>query len=174
MRAFFLGRHLREKILLVVFVVLGAAIWASSVSTRGEVAWRDFQRTSSDLQEQSMWLSRREEIESAAAAAVAGLDSSRTFNDVQLSAELNAIANTAGLGGNTVSDSPRTEQTPQFQVHTLQVRVNRAEWPALERFYQAISERAPYINIEQFSISADREGRQLNATIRVSSVEIAR
>jgi len=174
MRTFFLTRQFREKVLLAAFVVLGAAIWATSVMERAGEAIQVFRQTSDDLAEQQLWLHRREEIEAAAAAAVAHLDSSRTYNGVRLSAEMTNIANATGLGANAVSDSPRTELTPQFSMHTLQLRLNRVEWSQLERFYQAVAERAPYINIEQFAISADRDGRMLNAAVRVSSVEIAR
>lgn len=174
MRTFFLTRQFREKVLLAAFVVIGAAIWAMSVVERGGVAWREYRQTSDQLAEQQQWLDSSAEIQAAAAAAVADLDSSRTYNGVRLSAEINAIANSTGLGAHAVSDSPRTELTPQFSMHTLQLRLNRVEWAQLERFYNELAKRAPYINIEQFAISADRDGRQLNAAVRVSSVEIAK
>lgn len=174
MKSFFLTRQLREKVLLTAFILLGAAIWASSLTDRGAAAVREFRQTGAVLAEQQLWLNRREEIEQAAAAAVAHLDSSRTFNGVRLSAEVTALANATGLGANAASDSPRTEHTPQFAVHTLQLRLNRVEWEQLDRFYRALAERAPYINIEQFAINADRNGERLNALIRVSSVELER
>lgn len=174
MRSFFLTRQFREKVLLAAFIIIGAAIWAMSVAERGGVAWREYRATTIELDDQQQWLERSAEIQAAAAEAVAHLDSSRTYNGVRLSAELNAIANTTGLGAHAVSDSPRTELTPQFAVHTLQLRLNRVEWEPLRRFYNELAQRAPYINIEQFSINADRNGVQLNASIRVSSVEIAR
>jgi hypothetical protein len=175
MRAFFLSRALREKMLLVVFVALGAAIWASSVGERFAATTTAVRGTSTDLAEQQLWLERRLAIEEEAATAVANLDPSRTYNGVRLSAELSAIAGATGIGGSASSEGLRTERTPQFAVHTLQFTLRRVSWENLLQFYGRLSERAPYISIEQFSLAADRTNPALlNATLRVSSVEIAR
>jgi hypothetical protein len=175
MRSFFLSRQLREKLLLVVFILLGAAIWGSNVLQRSTQAGSRFQQAGSTLREQKQWLDQRARIEAAAEAAVADLDASRTFNSVRLSAELSAIANATGLGANAVSEPGRTEITPQFAMHTLQFRLNRVEYEQLQRFYGELSRRAPYINIERFSVAADRaRPQQLNAALVVSSVEITR
>lgn len=175
MRAFFLSRVLREKMLLVVFVALGAGIWGASAVERVGRKVAEVRRTSTDLAEQSMWLEQREAIEQRAATAVANLDPSRTYNSVRLSAELSALASATGIGGSASSEGLRTERTPQFAVHTLQFTLRRVSWENLLQFYARLSERAPYISIEQFSLSADRTNpAQLNATLRVSSVEIAR
>lgn len=175
MRAFFLSRQLREKVLLVAFVALGALIWATGVLQRGVRDLREFRRARAELADQQRWLASRESIEAAAAAAIANLDSSRTFNAVRLSAEISAIANATGLGPNLTNDPPRTERTPQFSLHTLQFRLSRVPWEQLLKFYEELSERAPYINIEQFALSAERARPELlTASLRVSSVEIAR
>lgn len=174
MKSYFLSRQFREKMLLVAFVLLAAALWASSALQRAAAAGRDFQVTSATLREQQLWLERREQIEQAAAAAVANLDSSRTFNDLRLSAELSAIANATGVGANIRSAPGRTERTPQMAMHTLEVELQRVEWEQLRTFYGALAQRAPYINIERCSVSADRTGRLLNAVLLVSSVEMAR
>jgi hypothetical protein len=174
MKAFFLSRQFREKVLLVAFILLGATLWASSVLRRSSNAAREVQQTSANLREQQLWLERREQIEQAAAAAISNLDSSRTFSDLRLSAELSAIANATGVGGNARSAPGRTERTPQMAMHTLEFELQRVEWKQLYTFYQALSKRAPYINIERCSVTADRSGNLLNAALLVSSVEIAR
>ena len=57
----------------------------------------------------------------------------------------------------------------------MQFSVRRAELGALLRFYEEVSKRAPYITIEQLTLQADRANPALlNASIRVSSVEIVR
>jgi hypothetical protein len=174
MKSFFLSRQLREKVLLAAFVLLVAAIWGSNLSQRAASEWRAFRQTSSDLRVQRMWLERQSEIEAAAAAAIAHLDSSRTYNEVRLSAELSAIANATGLGANASSEPGRTERTPQMAMHTLRFSLRRIDWPQFLRFYDELSKRAPYIHIQEFALNADRSGAQLNAALVVSSVEIAR
>ncbi len=173
MRSFFLSRQLREKMLLAAFVLLGATLWASNLSRRAAGEWRAFRQTSSDLRVQRMWLERQGEIEAEAAAAVAHLDSSRTYNAVRLSAELSAIANATGLGANASSEPGRTERTSQMAMHTLRFSLRRIDWNQFLRFYDELSKRAPYIHIQEFALNADRTGTQLNAALVVSSVEIA-
>ena len=41
LRALFLARLLREKLLLVAFAVLGVAMWFSGFSDRAGVFWRE-------------------------------------------------------------------------------------------------------------------------------------
>ncbi len=175
MKTFFLSRLLREKILLLLFVGFGAVIWASNVSERVRTTAMNVQRSSADLAEQTLWLERRESIQAEADAAVKNLDPSRTYNGVRLSAELSALASRAGLASNATSGGLRTERTAQFAVHTIEFNLRGVAWADLLQFYAALSERAPYIGIEEFALAADRTNpSSLNATLRVSSVEIAR
>lgn len=174
MKALFLSRLLREKLLLLIFVVVGAAIWASSVNTRARAMSIAVRRASADLAEQQLWIDRQQSIQAEADAAVRNLDPSKTFNGVRLSAELSALASKAGLASNATSGGLRTERTAQFAVHTIEFNLRGVEWGALLGFYEALSERAPYVGIEEFALAADRNNpANLNATLRVSSVEIA-
>ncbi len=173
MRAWFMGKVAREKLLLLVFLVGAAVYWGSSVADRLRVQLTAQQLSAATLDEQARWLERRIEIEQAAAAAVEHLDSSRTYNSVRLSAELSTLAGKAGIAGNLSSDAQPTEQTAQFSVHTVGVDLRRVSWPNLLAFYEALSQRAPYISIEQFVLEAVRsDPSQLNARLTVSSVEI--
>ncbi|MCC5023130.1 MAG: hypothetical protein J6386_10225 [Candidatus Synoicihabitans palmerolidicus] len=174
MRAWFMGKLAREKLLLLVFLVGTAIYWVSSVTERVKQESRDLTISASQLEEQARWLNDRERIEAAAKAAVQDLDGSRTFNSVRLSAELNTIAAQAGIATNLSSDAQPTQQTAQFSVHTVDVSLKRVPWENLVNFYNALSERAPYISIEQFVLEAVRsDPSQLNAKLTVSSVEIA-
>ena len=63
----------------------------------------------------------------------------------------------------------------EFAVHTVQFVLPRADFEALKKFYLALSQRSPYIGIEQCTLSAERANpAQLNASLTVSSVEIVR
>jgi hypothetical protein len=175
MKTWFLTRAAREKLLLVALAVAAALIWGTRLNDRVRVVGGEVRQTNADLTEQRMWLERRESIEAEAEAAVRNLDPARTFNGVRLSAEVSAVAQGAGLGANATSGGLRTERTPQFAVHTLELNLRGVAWNNLLSFYAALSERAPYIGIEEFALTADRNNpASLNATLRVSSVEIAR
>lgn len=174
MKAFFLSRLLREKILMLGFVLIGALIWLSGVSDRVGVQWRAIKQTSTDLDVQQRWLLQRQRIEKEAQLAIEHLDPSRTFDNVRLQSELNSLARAAGLSNYDVSDS-RTTRTSQFAVHSVQFSVRNADMGALIAFYQSLAQRAPYLGLEQFALASNRANpSQLTAQWRVTSVEIAR
>lgn len=173
-RAFFLGRHLREKLLLMVFVVAAAAIWLSSLSARAGRFVHAMRATSATLAEQSLWLSNRASVEASAQAAASRLDPVRTLDTTRLIAEVSAIASESGLR-NTTSGDPKDLSSGQFAIHTLQFNVSKVDWPTLKGFYLQLSKRSPYIGIEQFSVQVDRANASLlSASFQISSVEVSR
>jgi hypothetical protein len=89
--------------------------------------------------------------------------------------ELSTIADQVGVRNNTSSEILGTELTNQFAVNTVQVAVRNADLPSLLSFYDALDKRAPYIGLEQFSLTVNPSNPALlNAVMRVSSVEINR
>jgi len=174
MKAFFLSRLLREKILLLAFALIGAAIWLSGVGERVGAQVRAIRVTSTDLEVQQRWLLQRQRIEHESALAIEHLDPSRSFDGVRLQGELNTLARAAGLSNYDVSDS-RTVRTSQFAVHSVQFSARNVDIAALIKFYQSLGERAPYLGLETFALASNRANpSQLTATWRVTSVEIAR
>jgi hypothetical protein len=181
-RAFFLSRLFREKLLMLLFVGLGAVMWLTNFSRRAAASWHALHALRTELADQRQWLANRAAIEASATQAVKNLDPARTLDDTRLVSELSAMAQGANL--KFVNDTPRTESNGQFAVHTVQVTLRagpglpagrNANWDALYRFCVALQRRSPYIGLEQFSLAADRSHpEQLNASLRVSSVEIVR
>jgi hypothetical protein len=174
LRTYFLARLFREKLLLTAFAVLAAAIWFQSLAKRTARFVREVHTTTANLDEQSIWLSNRDKIEAQARAAASQLDAVRTLDATRLLAEVAAMAGEAGLK-NTTSGESQDQSNGQFSVHTLRFNVTRADWDSIKTFYLALQKRSPYIGIEQFSLQSDRANSTLlNASIRISSVEIAR
>ena len=174
-RAFFLARLLREKVLLAGFVVLAAAVWLSSLAGRSARMVRTVKSTTLTLNEQQLWLSNRASIEASAQAAAGQLDPVRTLDATRLLAEVTAIANEAGLVKNTTSGEPRDVSSGHFAVHTLQFSVTKVDWGTLKQFYLLLGKRSPYIGIEQCRLQVDRANPTLlAASFQISSVEISR
>lgn len=174
MKAWFISRHAREKFLMLVFAVGAAVFWFTDLSDRARVVTTDLRETRTILSQQARWLQEKDRIEQAAAAAVADLDSSRTFNSLRLAGELNTLAREAGIDQSLRSETQPTQQTVQFSVHSVQLTLNRVSWESLLSFYQALSLRAPYISIERFTLqSVPNSPAELTARLLVSSVEIA-
>jgi hypothetical protein len=175
MKAFFFSRHVREKILLTAFLALVGIVWLARVGRSGRVFWIEWRANAAVLTAQQQWLDNRAGIEASAARAVAHLDPARTFSSPRLLGELSTIADQVGVRNGTSSEILGTEITNQFSVNTVQVAVRNIDLPALLSFYGELDKRAPYIGLEQFSLTVNPGNpAQLNAVMRVSSVEINR
>ncbi|TAG33551.1 MAG: general secretion pathway protein GspM [Verrucomicrobia bacterium] len=171
LKAWFLGRLLREKILVLGLVLLGALIWLSSAAEAMKINQRSLAAAKSKLNAQALWLDNRAAIEEAARSAAGNLDASKTFDATFLVAEVTGMARRANLTVNT--EPPRTQRSPQFAIHTLQLTTRRAELAAVIRFYQELAAKAPYLGLEQISIQGDRSAPGLlNVTLQITSVEL--
>ena len=175
LRAFFLGRLFREKLLLTGFILMAAVVWLSSLSGRAGRFVRSVKSTTSTLGEQQLWLANKGPIEAEAQAAAGKLDAVRTLDGTRLLAEVSAIAAEAGLNKGTTIGETKDSPIGQFAVHTLQLSVAKVDWATLKQFYLELGKRSPYIGIEQYSMQVDRANPALlNASFQLSSVEISR
>lgn len=173
MKAFFLSRALREKILLVALIVGAAAMWLSGAGKRAGTFWRDVSTTSSDLKDQEMVLGQKDAIEARSLAAIGQLDPSKTFDQVRLQSEINTIANAAGLASKASISSAPSEKAGQFSVHSVQVNIRNADWKSLTDFYRELQKRSPYIGLVSFDLfsTSAANGHILTQTLRISSMQ---
>jgi hypothetical protein len=173
MKGFFLGRLLREKVLLLGFALLSVLVWGLSLAGRTIAFGREGRSLAVERATQEMWLKNQPAIETRAQAAAQRLDPRQTYDASRLVGELSQLAADAGLTADISAQS--TQRTDQLSFHTVQVSFRRVELPALLRFYQALAKRSPYIALDQVSVTVDRGAPgQLNATFRAVSVEQAR
>lgn len=171
MKNFFFQRALREKVLLLAFALFALVLWTGRGWSRTRLLWQDWRKAATELSTQQVWLQNGPAIDAAALAATKSLDPVRTLNATRLVGELNALASQVGLTADI--SAQRTEHTSQFAFHTVQVTFRRADLPTLINFYRGLSKRAPYIGLEQFSLTADRANSgQLNASFRIGSPEL--
>jgi type II secretory pathway component PulM len=173
LRAFFLGRLLREKILLVALALGIAVVWFSSWSGRVGRFWTEQRHTGSELKTQALWLANRGAVERSAASAAGQLVPSETLNANRLNAAVNGLASDAGLTGFHLDD-PTDVSNGQFAVHTIPFTCNKVSWEALKTFYLHLSHRAPYLTIESMSVVRENSDHNLlDISLKISSVEVA-
>ncbi|MDX2186557.1 MAG: hypothetical protein SFV32_06470 [Opitutaceae bacterium] len=174
MRAFFFSRHLRERMLLVLFTAGVAAVVVTSATRKGIEFYRTDQRVNSELALQRAVLAQRPLIEARAQAAAERFDASRTFDSLRLASEVDAMTRSAGIQNFATADA-RTDSGQQFALHTLQLTIRNADYAALVRLYQEVMKHGPYIGIDQLTIAANTGNPGLlNANMQLSSVEIIR
>jgi hypothetical protein len=171
LKVLFLSRLLTEKILLAGFLLI-LAVWGFFHVLRDVRGFGfDFRNTSMVLTAQKTSLDGRTATETKVKHALSQLDPSHTLDSARLQGDLSALATMP----DTTIDARPDEPADQFIVHSVQFSVRKVDWSTLQQFYVALSKRAPYISIEQCSISADRANPlELNATMLISSVEIAK
>jgi hypothetical protein len=174
-RAYFLGRLLREKFLLLAFILIGLLWWLSAFSGRAGGFWRAQRSTTATLLEQQQWLNNRLAIEAAAKKAAARLDPGKTLDQTRLVNAVNQAAFDAGLRNNYSATPAPSESNSQFTVHSVDFTVTNADYEALLPFYLNLHQRAPYVGIERFALASNLSGSpKLTLRLRVSSVEIPR
>jgi hypothetical protein len=174
LKAFFLGRLFREKLLLTAFLVMAAVVWCSSLAGRVGRLVRTSRYTTTTLNEQQLWLANKPAIEAQAQAAAGKLEPVKTLDATRLLAEVQEIANDSGLRSTTIGET-KDSSIGQFSIHTLQLGVTKVDWATLKQFYLELGKRSPYVSIEQYSMQVDRANPTLlNANFQLSSVEIAR
>jgi hypothetical protein len=174
LRAFFLGRLLREKLLLLVFIVLGTLIWLSAFTKRANVVWLQQRSTSSTLKTQREFLARESEIDAAVKRAASQLESSKTYTKTMLVTEISNLSSAAGFRANTRGDNVQTTGNGQFQVHSYTWTISnipQSNWQALQKFYVSLRDRSPYIVIDQFALQTQGQGGPLTLQLRVSAFE---
>jgi hypothetical protein len=172
-RAYFLSRALREKLLLVAFVAIGAGWWGSAFATRMGNFWREKRTITARLAEQTQWIKSRTVIEEAAQKTAASLDPTKTLNANQLITTVAQLATEAGLKSASTTGVGTTTRSGQFAIHSAEYAIRNADWETLTKFYMALQLRSPYIGVERFTLNATpNNDAQLNLVLRVVSFEI--
>ncbi len=172
LRAYFLGRALREKLMIVAILGIAAVMWATAYSARASRFWRAQRATTAELKMQDMWISRRGEIETATRHAAAEMVPEKTLDATELSVAVRQYASEAGINVNT-QPSGQTVSSAQFSIHPLRVDVINANWDAFVSFYRKLRARAPYIGMTECTmVPAAGNPKQVRATMTVVSFEI--
>lgn len=174
LRIYFLTRRLREKLLLLAFLLIGVLWWLSAFGGRAGAFWREQRSTSVTLAEQKLWLDRREVIQKGVLAAAAQLDSAKTLDRARLLDAINQAAHDANIRSGTRSSAATSEPSNQFTVHSVDYQVTGADFVALQQFYLNLQKRAPYVGIERFTLGAGRGDGRLTLSLRVTAVELPR
>jgi hypothetical protein len=179
LRLFFLSRLLREKLLLVAFVAIGAVIWLSDFSSRGMRWWRNQSLTTEQLKVQDRWLRDEPVIQENAQKAASQLDPAKTLDGTRLVTTVRQLANDAGLRNVRNDGLAPQGSTGQFTVNTVTITAQAADadpaknWESLTKFYTAVQQRSPYIAIDQFILQPQSRAvpGQLTVVLKVSSVQ---
>jgi hypothetical protein len=171
MKNFYNTKSMRERVLMLAFLAIGVLWWGSALLTRVRDNVRQWNEVANLAETQRLWSDQATSIAERSAQAASKLDAARTMSATQAYAEVDRLAQ--GLPHDM--GAPRTDPTDNFAIHSLQITFRRVDMAGLVRFYEGIASRAPYVGIDQCTISADRSTPgMVNAVFRVYSVEAIR
>lgn len=170
MKSIFMARSPREKVLVLLMLVVGLVIWGSFFSDRAAGLMADRGRLNRIHSEFKVYLDNREVIRDRAEEGIRNLDPSRTLDATRLWGEVGALARKHGLKPSV--DSPRTEPGDVFSYHTLVLSVSEADLASLIDFTGELQARAPYVDLEQVVITSRSNPERLDARYWISSVEL--
>jgi hypothetical protein len=171
MKNFYNTKSLRERLLMLGFLLIGVVWWGSDLAGRVRFNVSAWQTAGHDAELQQLWLAQEAAVGARTAAVAQQLDAGRTMNAAQAFTEVDRLAQGLphDLGGQ------RTDRTDNFALHSLQITFRRVDMAGLLRFYEGVAARAPYLGIDQCVINADRASPgMVTAVFRVYSVEAVR
>lgn len=172
MKSYFMSRNLREKLLVLVMLLVALVIWASFFMERLGGLMTDRRSVNLLGAELAVYIDNRDLIRERAEVGIRNLEPGRTLNATRLSVEAGEMARRNGL--NPSIDSPRTEPGDVFSYHTIIMTVNEADLESLVKFTTELQSRAPYMSLDQVSISARAIPTLHDARYRISAVELNR
>lgn len=180
-KAFFLGRQLREKLLMVAFIAAGVAIWLSSFSGRARAFWLSAKTANATLATQAAWLAKSDSIEARTRTAVSKLNPLKTYNANSLLGVIDRLARDA-FGPKVTISTEGSKVSGQFATHSVTATINatntEADWKLLMyKFYPDLQKLSPYVSLEELAITAGGAGRTgaggpMTVRLRATSIEV--
>jgi len=171
MKHFFFSLQTRERIMALLALVIGAIIWSTGSWSRVNSGWDAWRALENENKIQQTWLQNEPSIRQNAAKAIQGLEAGRGYNDSQLVAEV--IAATKAVGLNATTETPKTQKSGKFALHTMQLSCRKADMATVLKFYENIRPRAPYLSINSLSIQSDRgNSGTVTLTVQLTALEL--
>lgn len=162
---------LRERLLLIAFLLLGLLMWFGALSRQLRYAFEQNRDHRNILQLHAVLLDNEEFIAERLRTARQGLDSSKTFSSEDLFGKVDTLVRTFAL--NAEISSPQGREDEIFSTYAVRVTVKNATLHELLAFTQAIQAEAPYLNLTRFQVDPiSRDPRRLNAQYEIESFEI--
>lgn len=171
MRTFLLKRSWRERLLILLLLVVVAGLWLTNFAGR-YMAWSvRSDSAASEAQRQAMWHAQASQIEEQLADGLAQVQGGRSMGAAQFAGALDALVRRHKF--NFRLDAPSTERRPPVAIHTITLSLEKAEIGTIVAMIAELRTTMPLVNVEQLTLSADRRNpAQLDARLRLSALEI--
>lgn len=177
MRAFFFRRNWRERVLLLLVVFVGVAIWFASALGRLRTLRQDHQLAQGELTNQALWLGQKETIETRLKTGVEDVRAGRSLTLDQFREKLSALLlKQIGQGDRFRIQSSNTppDRRPPVAIHSLRANLDKVTLSELLGVVDALAVELPLVNIDSMSIVPDSKDPQTKLAIdlKLSALEL--
>ncbi len=163
----------REKLLLLAFVVVALLIWGNSLLGRFSDWNTQREQADIDLEDQQAWLERSDEYAAGLERALQIVDPAKTYASTRLAGRIDALVRQAGLLPNADIAPVRTREGEIFNDHNVRVRLSRISIADLIEFNSLLEQYSPYINLESIRIRKNRNRpEELDVRYEINSFEL--
>ena len=155
MKAFFLGRQFREKLILIALLAIGSAWWGSALYGSARKFQTDEATQKTARSKQLEVLNREAQILAAQQKLIEKLDPVRTVDSTdELLLTVDRIAKAHPGIGTIGSSQPKVSRGAQLTMITQQVTMNnvKPDMNDLVEVYRDFARLAPYVTIIESSI----------------------
>lgn len=177
MRSFFFRRNWRERILLLLVLLVGVSIWLGSSLRRLRTERQQNENTNLELATQANWITQKEAIEERLKNSLDQVRAGRSLTLDQFRERLNQLLlKHIGVGerfriqaGNTPAD-----RRPPVAVHTLRANLDKVSLGELLALIDDLAKELPLVNIDTISIVPDTKDPQTKLAIdlKLSALEL--
>ena len=172
MRNFFFCRSWRERVLLLVVLVVGVVIGLFAAISRGRAARERWSGQQSMLESQADWLDKASLYQEQLQGRLAQVQQGRSLNANQLVGQLDAVLKRQHFTGFRL-DPATTERKPPVALHSVALTLEKVELSALAAFTDELRTALPLVNIDQLVITPDRRNpAQLDVRLRLNGLEL--
>jgi hypothetical protein len=166
-------RSLREKFLMLGFVLILLVIWTQSFLNRSG-QWNDQRAIASiELLTQQQWLDRETQYAEQLAKALEKVDPSKTFSAAQLSGKVDALIREIKLESNADIDPVQTRNGEIFNDHTMRLRLKGISLAQFIVLNNILKKNSPYIEAKSIRITKNqRKPQEMNIRFEINSFDL--
>jgi hypothetical protein len=159
MKAFFLTRHIREKILILALILGGVGYWGTSLFGRASAELANTKKLEADLKEQQDWIARKDQVEQHLQDQVKQLDPKQAGKVGTVISAIEAILTDLQIDLTSMPTPapPTTVRSTLMTVSTQKITLNNIGMQDLLSIYRALSKLAPFVDIESMTIQVNNQ-----------------
>lgn len=161
----------RERVMLLAFIIVCLLIWASSLSKRWEASGEVLREARKTVKQQEIWLKSEPLFQAQLEQTLARLDADKMLNGRELTALVDSYAREHQLKHDI--GALQDKKGSVYSRATITVSFRNISLKDLVELQLHLDKQRPYVAVEGMAITANRtDPRLLNAKLRLTSLSV--